>query len=89
MKKSYFKILSIITLAFLCLIILTTHSKGAASFNATCSGNSVNVGDTITVTVTATDAAGMYRISVNNSNVSLISGNTDEFLENRFRNNKI
>ena len=54
----------------------------AASFGASISKTTVNVGDTFTVTVKANNAAGMYLVSASNSNVSLSSGSTSEFLEN-------
>lgn len=56
--------------------------SNAASFNASISKTTVNVGDTFTVTVTANNAAGMYSVSASNSNVSLSSGSASEFLEN-------
>lgn len=56
--------------------------SNAASFSASISKTTVNVGDTFTVTVNANNAAGIYSISANNSNVSVSAGNTSEFLEN-------
>ena len=82
MKKTSLKILITIVLLLLILITLNTSSNAAASFSASCSSTSVYVGDTITITVNATNAAGMYLVSASNSNVSLTSGNTNEFLDN-------
>lgn len=56
--------------------------SNAASFSASISKTTVNVGDTFTVTVKANNAAGMYSVSASNSNVSVSAGNTSEFLEN-------
>ena len=56
--------------------------SNAASFSASISKTTVNVGDTFTVTVKANNAAGMYSVSASNSNVSLSSGSASEFLEN-------
>lgn len=55
--------------------------SNAASFSASISDTSVEVGDTFKVTVTADNAAGMYSVSASNSNVSVSSGSTSEFLE--------
>lgn len=63
------------------LILLSTVSK-AASFSASISKTEVEVGETFTVTVNANNAAGMYKVSADNSNVSKTAGNTSEFLEN-------
>lgn len=64
-----------------CLFIFNTTSN-AASFDASISKTSVTVGDTFTVTVKANNAAGMYSVSSSNSNVSVSSGSSSEFLEN-------
>ena len=64
-----------------CLFIFNTTSN-AASFDASISKTSVTVGDTFTVTVKANNAAGMYSVSSSNSNVSVSSGSSAEFLEN-------
>ena len=83
MKKTYCKILSMIILLLVTLSILQTNSKAAASFDATCSaGGTVYVGDTITITLKANNAAGNYQVSANNSNVTHTGGNTAEWLEN-------
>ena len=64
-----------------CLFLFNTTSN-AASFDASISKTSVTVGDTFTVTVKANNAAGMYSVSSSNSNVSVSSGSSSEFLEN-------
>jgi len=76
-RKSVFSILLVIA----CLFLLSTISH-AASFSASISKTTVTVGDTFTVTVNASNAAGMYSISNSNSNVSVASGSKSEFLEN-------
>ncbi|MBO5479450.1 MAG: cadherin-like beta sandwich domain-containing protein [Clostridia bacterium] len=79
------KTLKIITIFFMTLIIwiaLNTISA-AASFDASISSTNIKVGDTVTVTVKANNAAGMYSVSANNSNMSKVSGDTSEFLENK------
>ena len=65
-----------------CLFLFNTISN-AASFDASISKTSVTVGDTFTVTVKANNAAGMYSVSSSNSNVSISSGSSSEFLENK------
>lgn len=83
MKKSKLKILIGGLLLFLFLNIYTVQSEAAnASFTSSISATSVYVGDTISVTVKATNAAGMYNVSRTNSNISVTSGNESEFLEN-------
>lgn len=82
MKKTNLKILVIILSIILLLGMLTTKSKAVGSFSASCSSTSVYVGDTITITVNANNAAGMYLVSIGNSNVSLTSGSNNEFIEN-------
>lgn len=81
MKKRNFKILMGVIFIFLIINIFPVLSK-AASFKPTISSTSVNVGDTITIALKADNAAGMYKVSASNSNVTLISGNEIEFLEN-------
>ena len=80
MKNKYFKVIGTIFVAifvWFCLFI----TSNAASFSASISKTTVNVGDTITVTVTVDNAAGMYSVSASNSNVALSDGNESEFLE--------
>lgn len=81
MKKSILKMSIIVVLTLSILFIMNSFSK-AASFDASISKTTVNVGETFTVTVRANNAAGNYDISTSNSNVSVVSGNTSEFLEN-------
>lgn len=76
--KIIFSIITIIT----CLFVFNTISQAAASFDASISKTSVTVGDTFTVTVKANNAAGMYSVTSSNSNVSISSGSSSEFLEN-------
>ena len=80
MKNKYFKVVGTIFVAifvWFCLFI----TSNAASFSASISNTTVNVGDTITVTVTADNAAGMYSVFASNSNVALSDGDESEFLE--------
>lgn len=66
----------------LLLISLTTISY-AASFTPGISSTNVKVGDTITVTVKADNAAGMYSVKISDSSIlEVTSGSTSEFLEN-------
>ena len=83
MKKTNLKILIVGMLLSLFLNIFAIQSKAAnASFTSAISATSVYVGDTISITVKATNAAGMYNISRTNSNISVTSGNESEFLDN-------
>ena len=81
MCKKILKITVIGLVSFFILFLLNTVSN-AASFDASVSSTNVKVGDTFTIKVTANNAAGMYNVSANNSNVSKVSGDTSEFLEN-------
>ena len=66
----------------LILIALTTTSY-AASFTPKISSTDVKVGDTITITVKADNAAGMYNVKIGNTSIlEVTSGATSEFLEN-------
>lgn len=81
MTNKTIKIIGIAIIALLTLFLFSTKSE-AASFSASISKTTVTVGDTFTVTVKANNAAGMYKVSTSNSNVSVSSGSTEEFLEN-------
>lgn len=82
MKKINVRILLIAILSFVLLLTLQSNCK-AASFSASSSpSSSAYVGDTITITVKATDAAGMYKVTASNDTVSLTSGSAEEFIEN-------
>lgn len=81
MKKNIFKIGLIICSIIFTLYLCNTISN-AASSNASISKTTVTVGDTFTVTIKADNAAGTYSVSTNNSNATLTSGSTSEFLEN-------
>ena len=81
MKKTINK-LSIIAIILLgILTIFGTESK-AASFDAKISATTVTVGESVTVTLTANNAAGMYSVTKNNNNLSVTSGSTEEWIEN-------
>ena len=83
MKKTNLKILIAGMLLSLFLNLFAIQSKAAnASFTSAISATSVYVGDTITLTIKATNAAGMYNVSRTNSNISVTSGNESEFIEN-------
>lgn len=65
------------------LFMLLTNLTYAASFTATASSTNIKVGDTVTITVKANNAAGMYKVSSDNTSVLAISsGSASEFLEN-------
>lgn len=82
MKRENKKILMIM-LTFVFVILMLTGVSYAASFSATTSTTSVKVGDSVTITVKANNAAGMYKVSVDDSSVlALSSGSASEFLEN-------
>ena len=81
--KTMNKNIIIIALFFLFIMIILTGASYAASFTATASSTSIKVGDTVTITVKADNAAGMYKVSVDDSSVlSISSGAASEFLEN-------
>ena len=70
-------ILLVITLWFGLYIV-----SNAGTFSASISDTTVEVGDTFTVTIKVSNGAGMYLVSTSNSNVSVASGSTYEFIEN-------
>lgn len=81
--KTTNKNIIIIALFFIFIIIILSGVSYAASFTATASSTSIKVGDTVTITVKADNAAGMYKVSVDDSSVlSISSGPASEFLEN-------
>lgn len=81
--KTMNKNIIIIALFFIFIIIILSGVSYAASFTATASSTSIKVGDTVTITVKADNAAGMYKVSVDDSSVlSISSGPASEFLEN-------
>lgn len=81
MKLTNKKKILLILVAF--LFMLLTNSAYAASFTATASSTNIKVGDTVTITVKANNAAGMYKVSSDNTSVLAISsGSASEFLEN-------
>lgn len=81
MKNKVSKIIITVLVMIGSLLLLNTISK-AASFNSSISKTIVTVGDTFSITVKANNAAGMYEVSKSNSNVSVSSGSTTEFLDN-------
>ena len=73
----------LIFIIFSILLFALTTISYAASFTPGISSTNVKVGDTITITVKADNAAGMYNVKVSDSSVlEVISGATSEFLEN-------
>lgn len=80
MTNKTIKIIGTIFITLLLVFMCNTYSN-AASFSASISKTTVTVGDTFTVTVKANNAAGMYKVSASNSNATVTSGSTAEFLE--------
>ena len=73
----------LIFIIFSILLFALTTISYAASFTPGISSTNVKVGDTITITVKADNAAGMYNVKVSDSSIlEVISGATSEFLEN-------
>lgn len=81
MKKTISK-LSIIAIMLLGIITIFGTESKAASFDAKISATTVTVGESVTVTLTANNAAGMYSVTKNNNNLSVTSGSTEEWIEN-------
>ncbi len=82
MKKNIKIYVGIVFMAIL-LILLLQSTSYAASFNASISKTSATVGDTIKLTLTADNAAGMYNVSISGSAVTLASGSSSEWIENQ------
>ena len=69
MKKLKLTIILLIGILILCSIPIISNAAG--SFTASISKTTVTVGDTFTVTVKSTNAAGQYDVTVNNSNATI------------------
>lgn len=63
-------------------VLFINNTVEAASFDSSISKTTVTVGDTFTVTVKANSAAGTYKVTTSNSNVSVVSGLLTDFLDN-------
>ena len=74
-----------IVVIFMCLIAVVLcfqNTSYAASFKATVSSKTITVGDTITLNLTADNAAGNYKVTISDtSKLSVVSGNIAEWLE--------
>ena len=81
MKQRKTKVISLILIAVILLLNMTVISKAAGSFSASISKTTVTVGDTFTINVKASGAAGTYSVSTNNSKVSTSNSKTG-FLDN-------
>lgn len=79
-SKVFNKVILISTFVLLLFMIHTT-SNASGKFSASASKTTVTVGDTFTITVSASGAAGTYEVSANNSNVSVQSGDTSGFID--------
>lgn len=69
MKKLKLTIILLISLVILCSIPVISNAAG--SFTASISKTTVTVGDTFTVTVKSTNAAGQYTVTANNTNATI------------------
>ena len=69
MKKLKLTIILLISLIILCSIPVASNAAG--SFTASISKTTVTVGDTFTVTVKSTNAAGQYTVTANNTNATI------------------
>ena len=76
------KIIGIIIISIILIIVMNTQVKAAGTFEASISATTVTVGDTISVTVKAAGAAGTYAVYTDNSIISVLSGSTQDFLDN-------
>lgn len=83
MKKNIKIFLTIIVMITLVMLTVLQKDSKAASFNASISKTSATVGDSITLTINANNAAGMYKVSISGSAVTLSSGNSSEWIENQ------
>lgn len=81
--KRFFKKILLTGILFLLIMLSMTIISNAASFSSTISKTTVNVGDTITVNVKATNAAGMYEVKISDESIlSVSSGAKTEFIDN-------
>lgn len=82
MTKTITKTIITIMLIVCCMFMLSTNVE-AASFSASASKTTLNVGGTLKITVKASNAAGMYKISISDTSIlSISSGSASEFIEN-------
>ena len=84
MKSINTKFLVVVIFIFIFSVMMITSISYAASFTATSSNTNIKVGDTVTITVKADNAAGMYKINVDDpdSILTISSGEISEFIEN-------
>lgn len=83
MKKNIKIFLTIIVMIVLIMLTVLQKDSKAASFNASISKTSATVGESITITMNANNAAGMYKVSISGSAVTLSSGSSSEWIENQ------
>ena len=82
MNRIIKKIFIIMAVCLMSIWMLATTSN-AASFKASISETTVEVGDTLTVTINLDNAAGMYDVKVSDTSIlEVTSGETSEFLDN-------
>ncbi len=82
MNKITKKIIIASLLILTCIFILSTNVE-AASFSATTSKTTMKVGDTVTITAKASNAAGMYNLTISDTSIlEISSGSASEFIEN-------
>ena len=70
-----------IIILFLIILICMVSKSYAASFSAKASNNTLNVGDTTTLTITANDCIGKFTIVSSDSNVVSV-GSSSKWIEN-------
>lgn len=82
MKKKIKVFITIIVAIILMILFTLQVDSKAASFSSSISKTSATVGDTITITIQADNAAGMYNVNISGSAVALTSGASSEWIEN-------
>ena len=82
MKKKIKVFITIIVAIILMILFTLQVDSKAASFRSSISKTSATVGDTITITIQADNAAGMYNVNISGSAVALTSGASSEWIEN-------
>ncbi len=80
--RKFFNKIIIMSAFVLLLFMIHTTSEATGKFSASASKTTVTVGDTFTITVNASGAAGEYEVTTSSSIVSVQSGSTNDFLDN-------
>lgn len=81
-KTKSLKKIVITLIAFVFTILCIQNMCYAAEFSVGASKSTLNIGETTTLTITATDCGGQFKISSSDANVVSVSSKASEWIEN-------